>query len=86
MNDEKPECDSPPICGSVEAGTWTILGDARAVAAMNTEMLAMLKELEWSYEDAPRTCCPVCYSERRHGHDESCRLAALLAKAEGRSK
>jgi hypothetical protein len=50
------------------------------------EMLAMLKELEWSswsweHDEQTDDICPVCRAEPRQ-HRPSCRLAALIAKAE----
>jgi hypothetical protein len=83
MSNVKHECDSPPICGSVEGYTWTILGDARAVAALNAEMLAMLKRLEWCimYNDIKH--CVLCDGGLPI-HKPDCELAALIAKADER--
>jgi hypothetical protein len=59
--------------------------DAPLIAAA-PEMLAMLRELEWAASaDGGWSCCPVCFGLKgRETHDADCRLAALLAKAEGR--
>jgi predicted RNA-binding Zn-ribbon protein involved in translation (DUF1610 family) len=57
------------------------------------EMLAMLKELEWVLDDGCLHKCPSCGqlnpavhgAEENPGHDPDCRLAALIAKAEGKA-
>jgi hypothetical protein len=57
-----------------------------ALGAAAPEMLAMLKELEFSGEFAT---CPICGAEScfmpdgKGLHDDFCRLSALIAKAEG---
>jgi hypothetical protein len=55
------------------------------------EMLAMLKRLEWSREERALSggnlwCCPICIEAGMGGHHKpDCKLAALIAKAEGRA-
>jgi hypothetical protein len=64
--------------------------DAPLISAA-PEMLAMLKDLEWAGGKAKDyqcgaiwNTCPSCQAMSGYGHHESCRLAALLAKAEGK--
>lgn len=60
------------------------------------ELLAMLKEIEWSGadedEDGAVFCCPICGIPQpcdpeevivNGGHEDGCRLRALIVKAEG---
>jgi hypothetical protein len=59
--------------------------DAPLIAAA-PEMLAMLKELEWQGDmECQSDICPMCGADWAEGrsHVENCRLAALIAKAEG---
>jgi hypothetical protein len=67
-------------------GPGTPVGD---MLLLHAEMLEMLKKLEWSGGDVVngehRSVCPVCFAGwRAQTHSKYCKLAALIAKAEGR--
>lgn len=54
------------------------------------EMVAMLREVEWSATVCPSLMadgndlmgCPICLRTQIEGHRPECRLAALLAEAD----
>jgi hypothetical protein len=65
------------------------LANARLIAAA-PDMLALLRDLEWSRLNDGRGVtqvqCPACFAlqSRGTGHNPYCGLVAVLAKAEGR--
>jgi hypothetical protein len=86
MTDESLDCGDQPL-KPLPPATFEFVAKP-----LFDEMLATLKELEWSgperlYEvggsNRLSTECPVCYSARHEGHGPDCRLSALIAKAEG---
>ena len=54
----------------------------RKVEAINADLLAALKAVEWVC-DAGLWYCPCCKQQRTKGHKTDCQLAAALAKAKG---
>lgn len=46
------------------------------------EMLVLLREVEWmgGNRDDRALACPSCRAMQFDGHDEDCRLAAVLAR------
>ena len=64
--------------------------EAEAIAAWNLlvaapDLLAALKEAEWHGVDFQnRDACPLCYARKGGDHGMDCKLAAAIAKAEGR--
>jgi hypothetical protein len=87
MSDEKY---TPDEAGMVEI-TWLGSPTMDSLhAGVYAEMLAMLKELEWSGQQVKDySCgviwntCPSCHAMRGYDHDDTCELSALIAKAEG---
>jgi len=59
-----------------------VLESALSAQEENIALLAMLKELEWSYEywfvDGYQSSCPSCRGLEYEGHKPGCKLAALL--------
>jgi hypothetical protein len=52
---------------------------------VNAALLAVLKLAEWGADDScGDRCCPVCYCDEKTGHAKDCKLAATIAKAEGK--
>jgi len=50
------------------------------------ELLEVLKSIEWTKASYPFRFCPVCRNAEENGHDKDCKLAAAIAKAEGRAQ
>ncbi len=82
----------PDPQGNRVAGVWDSSDDRAganvALIAAAPEMLLMLKRLEWSGTFAVEDWveddhCPLCKYEKRK-HMDDCKLAALIAKAEGK--
>ncbi len=53
------------------------------------DLLATLKDVEWGAdwsdgEGGSESACPLCGCTKSDGHSDECRLAAVIAKAEGR--
>jgi hypothetical protein len=70
-----------------------IIRRSNALVAAAPEMLAMLKRLEWcqmTLDDGVTFhetvhYCPKCGYAKTEGHKPTCELAALIARAEGRT-
>jgi hypothetical protein len=61
-----------------------------AVDPLRDELVAMLRELEFAASDIDHrdrwySYCKECGGTQKEGHKETCRLAALIAKAENRT-
>jgi hypothetical protein len=77
-----PEGDLDPIAEVMGSGKGQNLANARLIAAA-PDLIAALKSVEWVMGAGPRFCAD-CGRDRSVGHYKGCRLAAALAKAEGR--
>ena len=77
------------VYGDVEEMNGAMRANAQLIAAA-PEMLAVLRDLEWSRLNDGRGVtqvqCPACFAlqSRGTGHNPYCGLAAALAKAESR--
>lgn len=68
------------------------VGDMHWLITQLEQALEVLKEVEWegSVCDPDERCgcyeipaCPCCYGLKRSGHEEDCKLAALITRLEG---
>lgn len=78
------------ILSAVEKVTPQDEANAYLIAAA-PDLLAVLKSVEWSgltdaEEGGLSDACPCCDAEEGDGHHDGCKLAAALAKAEGRAE
>ena len=55
---------------------------ASVTLAVN-ELLAVVKDIEWSPDSSAGEHCPWCQNARITGHSSACRLAAALKLARG---
>ena len=62
-------------------GVAYLEAERNSQAARITELEAMLTRLEWAggmMQRSGMSVCPMCYAPHAGGHDEDCKLAALL--------